>query len=219
MNIDINSFNPKNEPFTIPRRYIDGRLFSKKECTFSGRRDCLNTTDLSELVKLHGKAIYGFCRKLAKDINDADDLYQETFLKAMELCHKINKDNNPKGFLISIAVGLWKNKCRKHGRRQRIAPTEEFSEDVYNGYILESKSTPEDIIISNELSAIVQMAVETLNAKLKIPLYMYYTAEMSIADIASSLKISQGTVKSRLHKARGALKNLLQLEVSQYEKY
>lgn len=73
--------------------------------------------------------------------------------------------------------------------------------------------------MSNELSAIVQMAVDTLNVKFKIPLYMYYTAEMSIEDIASSLKIPQGTVKSRLHKARKTLKNLLQLEVSQYERY
>lgn len=179
----------------------------------------MNTTDISELVELHGRAIYGFCHKLAKNVNDTDDLYQETFLKALELCHKIDKENNPKGFLIAIAIGIWKNKCRKYGRRQRIAPSEEFCEDTSSGYILKSESTPEDIVMSNELSAIVQMAVDTLNVKFKIPLYMYYTAEMSIEDIASSLKIPQGTVKSRLHKARKTLKNLLQLEVSQYERY
>ena len=177
----------------------------------------MDITDLSDLVRLHGKAIYGFCHKLAGNKTDTDDLYQETFLKAMELCHKIDKHNNPKGFLISIAIGLWKNNRRKYVRRQRIAPIEEFNEDMSNGYILKDESTPEDIVISNELSAMIQTAADTLNDKLKIPLYMYYTAEMSNEDIASALKIPQGTVKSRLYKARKALKNVL--EVNMYEKF
>jgi RNA polymerase sigma-70 factor (ECF subfamily) len=178
----------------------------------------LNIADLSGLGELHGKAVYGFCHKLAKNQADTDDLYQETFLKAMELCHKIDKDNNPKGFLISIAIGLWKNKRRKYARRQRIAPTEGLNEDVNNGYISGSGSTPEDIVISNELRARVQTAADTLNDKLKLPLYMYYTAEMSTEDIASALRVPRGTVKSRLHKARQTLKNILEQEAGKYEK-
>jgi RNA polymerase sigma-70 factor (ECF subfamily) len=183
--------------------------------SYAERRGSLDAVDLSKLVKSDGKAIYGFCHKLAKNQVDADDLYQETFLKAMELCHKIDKDNNPKGFLISIAVGLWKNKRRKYAWRQRIAPIEELNDDVNSCYMIKAESTPEDIIISNELRVMVQNAADTLNDKFKIPLYMYYTAGMSNEDIASALKIPLGTVKSRLHKARLALKNIL--EVSEYE--
>jgi RNA polymerase sigma-70 factor (ECF subfamily) len=58
----------------------------------------LDTADLDSLVESHGKAIYGFCYKLIKNKADTDDLYQETFLKAMELCHRIDKNNNPKVF-------------------------------------------------------------------------------------------------------------------------
>lgn len=175
----------------------------------------MDIADLSNLVKLHGKAIYGFCRRLAKNQPDADDLYQETFLKAAELCNKIDNDSNPKGFLISVAAGLWKNKRRKYAWRKRIAPVEELSDD---NYIFKDESTPEDIIISNELQIMIQTAADTLNDKLRIPLYMYYTAEMSIEDIASSLKIPLGTVKSRLYKARKVLKDILELEVCKYEK-
>jgi len=176
----------------------------------------LEVADLNNLVKLQGKAIYGFCHKLAKNKADTDDLYQETFLKAMELCHKIDKANNPKGFFISIAIGLWKNNCRKYARRQRIAPLEELNEAVCKDYTDKDESTPEDIFISNELCIMIQNAADTLNDKLRIPLYMYYTAEMSNEEIALALKIPQGTVKSRLHKARKALKNIL--EVSDYDK-
>lgn len=177
----------------------------------------MNNADLSDLVRLHGKAVYGFCYKLAGNKVDTDDLYQETFLKAMELCHKIDKNNNPKGFLISISIGLWRNNRRKYARRQRIAPIEELNEEISNGYIVKDTLTPEDMVISNELSAMIQAAANSLNDKLKIPLYMYYTAEMSNEDIASALKIPQGTVKSRLYKARKALKNVL--EVNEYEKF
>lgn len=176
----------------------------------------MDSIDLSELVKLDGRAIYGFCLRLAKNKADADDLYQETFLKAMELCHKIDKGNNPKGFLTSISIGLWKNNRRKHARRQRIAPTEELNEAADLDYSIREESTPEDIIISRELVMMIQAATDTLNDKLKIPLYMYYTAGMSNEEIASALKIPQGTVKSRLHKARKALKNIL--EVNEYDK-
>ncbi|QZY57581.1 RNA polymerase sigma factor [Crassaminicella profunda] len=172
----------------------------------------MDIADLSELIKLHGKSIYGFCYKLTKDKTDTDELYQETFLKAIELCRKIDKDNNPKAFLISIAIGIWKNKRRKYAWRQRIAPTQELNEDVNDDYIFKDELTLENIVISNELRVRIQTAVDTLNDKLRIPLYMYYTAEMSIQDIASALKIPQGTVKSRLYKARKALKNILKLE-------
>lgn len=57
---------------------------------------------------LYGKDVYGFCLRLARNKDNADDLYQETFLKAIELSNRIDKSKNPKGFLVSIAVGLWK---------------------------------------------------------------------------------------------------------------
>lgn len=171
----------------------------------------MDITELSNVVNLHGKAIYGFCQKLAKNKTDTDDLYQDTFMKAMELCYKIDKDNNPKALLISIAIGLWKNNCRKYAWRRKIAPIEEINEEVNNDYIFKDESTPEDIVISNELCTTIQTAANTLNDKLKIPLYMYYTAEMSIEEIALALKIPQGTVKSRLYKARKTLKNILEV--------
>lgn len=86
----------------------------------------MNIDDLIELVEQHGKSIYRFCYKLAGNKADADDLYQDTFLKAVELRFKMNPSHNPKAFLISIAVRLYKNHRRKLAWRQRIAPTTEF---------------------------------------------------------------------------------------------
>ncbi|HHV98617.1 MAG TPA: RNA polymerase sigma factor [Clostridiaceae bacterium] len=170
----------------------------------------MDNMEIDSLVVMYGKAVYGFCLRLAKNKDIADDLYQETFLKALELSRKIDKSNNPKGFLISIAVGLWKNNCRKYARRQRLAPEGELNEDSASGFVCDS-STPEEIVIFRERCAVIRNEADKLNDKLRIPLYMYYTAEMSVKDIASALRIPQGTVKSRLHKARKILKNVLEV--------
>lgn len=170
----------------------------------------MDTSELEELMEIYGKAVYGFCHKLAKDKADADDLYQETFLKAVELCQKINRDRNPKGFLISIAAGLWKNNRRKNARRNQIAPAEERCDELSAADMPGDGPTPEEIVISRECRSLIQTATNELKEKLKIPLYMYYTAEMSIDEIAQALKIPKGTVKSRLYKARKELEQVLE---------
>ena len=66
----------------------------------------MDIDELIELVQLHGKSIYGFCYKLTGTKEETDDLYQETFLKAVELRHKMDGERNPKAFLIAIAVHI-----------------------------------------------------------------------------------------------------------------
>ncbi|MBB6673350.1 RNA polymerase sigma factor [Cohnella nanjingensis] len=168
--------------------------------------------ELSDLVRLHGKALYGFCYKLAGNKADTDDLYQETFLKAMELRYQMDANRNPKGFLISIAIRLRQNSRRKFAWRRRIAPAAAFDEAADKALWTNGVGAPEHAVLSNELRGTIQAAADSLNEKLKIPLYMHYTAEMSIEEIASALRIPPGTVKSRLHKARNTMKTILEAD-------
>lgn len=170
--------------------------------------------ELSNLVQTHGRALYGFCYKLMGNKEDADDLYQETFLKAMEVRHKLDANQNPKSFLISIAVHLRNNYRRKYARRQRIAPTAELNDTVDKAFLPDGVATPEDAVLSDELRRIIQTAADRLGDRFKIPLYMHYTADMSIEEIAEALEIPSGTVKSRLHQARKAMKKFLEVEIS-----
>lgn len=175
--------------------------------------------DISDLIGLYGDNVYALCRKLAKNKADTDDLYQDTFLKAMERCHNIEENRNPKGFLISIAVKLWKNKSRKYARRSKIAPQEELIDGADYSYIFFDNMTPEDIVISRELIVTIHRAVDTLNDKLRLPLYLYYTADMSNREIANILKIPQGTVKSRLFKAKRLVRDYMELEANKDGKF
>lgn len=169
----------------------------------------MNKIQLEQCIRDYGKEIYTFCCHLTGSVSEAEELYQDTFLKAMELLHKIDYDNHPKSFLISIALHLWKNKKRKYAWRMRIAGTQEFSEEVIDN--LESNSLPEEELLREEMNAMVRRAVSKLEDKYRIPVYLFYTLQMPVAEIGKVLKVPVGTVKTRLHKARTLLKKELEV--------
>ncbi len=162
---------------------------------------------VADLVDKYKDPVYKFCRSLTYSKEDADDLFQETFLKAFEQLHKVNASDNPQSFIFSTALYLWKSWKRKYARRNRLAPVEPLDEMVV------SDINMEDSFVAQEERHIVRQLVEALPDKFRIPIILYYTIEMSVSDIASTLKVPVGTVKSRLFKARNLIeKGLVMIE-------
>lgn len=124
-------------------------------------------------------------------------MYQDTFLKTLELLDKIQKDGNPKSYLLSVAIRIWKNRNRKINRRNSIAPmeSEEPMEPAAGGN--GERSEVEDHLLKKEEIRYVQTTLRKLPEKYRIPLCLYYGEELTIEDIAGCLRIPQGTVKSR----------------------
>ena len=160
-----------------------------------------NINLFAEIADKYGDSVYKFCRGLtysySNSKNDADDLFQETFLKVFEQPDKINGSDNPQGFLFSAALYVWKSWKRKYARRNRIAPFVELLDETNNMSI----SVEDDYITREEIRQ-TRALVESLPEKYKIPVILYYSMEMSVSDIAKTLKLPDGTVKSRLFKAR-----------------
>ncbi len=178
----------------------------------------MTIAELKQCIDCYGKEIYGFCRHITGNLQDGEDLYQDTFLKAVELADKIDINQNPKSYLISIAVRLWKNRSRKRAWRQRIAgigPYDEHTE-IHNEEQEGEVQTPETEVLISEQNAFVSKCVRELEEKYRLPIYLYYSAELSVKEIAECMKLPQGTVKSRLHKARTIIKE--KLEVAGYDR-
>ena len=166
--------------------------------------------ELEACINEYGKAIYSFCRQLTGNRQEADDLYQDTFLKAMELNGKIDYNNNPKSYLLSIALRIWKNKKRKYAWRKRIADTRSIVEEQDAEMDAPAGPSPEERAIDKEECDIVRRAVEKLPERLKLTVLLFYMEELPAKQIAAILKIPTGTVLSRLHQARKILRKELE---------
>ena len=170
----------------------------------------MDISQINELVDDYGKDIYNFCRKLTYDEFDAEELYQDTFLKVMDVADRIDAENNPKSYLISVCISLWNNKKRKYARRNRIAPTEYIDEET-RADVYKSDTTPESEVLKKELLDIVNRTVSELDDKMRIPFLLFYNSGISIENISKMIDCPAGTVKSRLHNARAIIKSKLEV--------
>lgn len=170
----------------------------------------MKVAELEKCIELYGKDIYAFCRQLTYSKQEAEELYQDTFLKAMELIHKIKIEENPKSYFLSITLRLWKNSKRKYARRRKIADMTSLTDEKQD--IEESGYSLEDEVIARERAREVREAIKELAEKYRLPVYLYYMEELPVQEIASVLKIPKGTVKSRLYQARELLRKKLEVE-------
>ena len=152
--------------------------------------------DVARLIDTHSAMLYRLCRNLTYSKEDAEDLFQETWCDVLRKPQKLQDAKSPQSFLCQAALYLWKSEKRKYARRKRIAPVESHDLEIPSEQNLE-----QDLLQQTE-KELVQRLVEDLPEKFRIPLVLHYTLEMDIAEIAKTLGLPTGTVKSRLFYAR-----------------
>lgn len=166
--------------------------------------------ELEECIDTYGRDIYSFCRHLTGNAQEADELYQDTWLKVVELLDNIDSTGNVKSYCLSVALKIWKNKKRKYAWRKRIAGTQDYLNEESQEYLLSESTTSEERILEEERNRLVWKAVNELQEKLKTVTLLYYMEELDTAQIAEVTNVSVGTVKSRLYHARKLLKKKLE---------
>lgn len=159
---------------------------------------------IDNLIDKYGRDIYSFCVYLTGSRDLADDLYQQTFLIALSK-NEIDLQKNPKSYLLSVAVNVRNNQRRKFLWRRNKFETVPMDEETGIG----SDEDIEKDILRKERDDEVRKAVGELPEKMRQVVILFYTEDLQITQIAKILKISEGTVKSRLHNARKILKERL----------
>lgn len=187
----------------MPVRYINegpqtGALRLKRTDRNMPERDFDSIyTDFSRLV-------YWAAYSVLSNKEQTEDVTQNVFISVLKNMDKISglDDAQLKGWLYRVSV----NAALDHKRRSRH---EVLSDEPLGVEIADSGMTPEDEAVESETSALVRETIEQLDPGYRGVLKMHYFADMSVADIASALNISQGTVKSRLSRGRALLAKAL----------
>jgi len=160
------------------------------------------------LVRQHQKFVYNLALKLSGNPDDAMDISQDTFIKAYTNLGSFRGDSRLSVWLYRLCY----NASMDYLRRNRNNNTTSLSSDTDEEQTMDVPDPalqPDELAEKKELQRIVRDAVNKLPEKKRQMIIMAEFSDMSYADIAEELNISEGTVKSRLSRARASLAEIL----------
>ncbi len=168
--------------------------------------------NLETLVQVWSPKIYGLALRLTCQPHEAEDIAQETFLRAIEHWQDFREDSEVGTWLYRICVNVWKNQVRASQRRsfwERLSVLHlGFRKDA-NAEDLAAPDLPLDSHLeANDRTQQLKRALARLDPEDRAVLIMREIDDLSYEDISSYLGIPLGTVKSRLGRTRNKLKNL-----------
>lgn len=158
---------------------------------------------IDQYIQQYGKRIYGLCLSLCANKTEAEDLYQETWLRALKHLDQYDREKPFEPWLTKICVNTYRNFLRRMAR----SPLVSFKSNEEKDAMLNAIPAPE-----REDHRQLYEAIGKLPEKYRLTIILYYFRDMDVATTAQALAIPEGTVKSRLSKARKLLKEVLQSE-------
>jgi RNA polymerase sigma-70 factor, ECF subfamily len=169
-----------------------------------------NQADFETDAMQYAPQLYSAAMRMARNPADAEDLVQETFLKAFKGYGSFEAGTNLKAWLYRILTNTYINKYRKDRRR----PTESDLGDVEDLYLYrrigseqtaDSSRSAEDRVLDGLVESDIKQAVESLPENFRVPVLLADLEGFAYKEIAEILDIPIGTVMSRLHRGRKAL--------------
>ena len=165
-----------------------------------------DTRAFRRLVEAHMRPIYALGYRLLGNHDDADDVAQETFVRAWQALARYDERYTVSAWLRTIATRLALNEIAKR-RRRRTEGGELF--DTVAETHAEAAPGPEAEFEGAETRVRIEVALEALPQEFRVPLVLRTYEELSYAEIARLLEIPVGTVMSRIHRARCLLREQL----------
>lgn len=165
----------------------------------------------SELVSHYDRRVFRMAKQITQNDDDAEDVLQESFLKAYTHLDNFKGDSKFYTWLVRIAVNEALMKLRKR-RSDRTVPLDEpidTGEDEMVREIAVWEENPEDTYSREELATILDQAVQSLRPAYRTVFILRDIEELSIEETAQALDLSISAVKSRLLRARLQLREKL----------
>jgi RNA polymerase sigma-70 factor (ECF subfamily) len=160
-----------------------------------GHRDSFD-----QLVLRHQRRVYSIARRMTGDHDEADDLSQDTFLAVYRSMDRFDERQSFAAYISRIAINLSINHLRHRKRWLKIQTRGEEKAVGAEG------NGPQEQMEKKENLDRLNEAIQSLPPDQKAVLVLKVYQEYSYKEIAATLKVSMGTVMSRLHRARSCLR-------------
>jgi RNA polymerase sigma-70 factor (ECF subfamily) len=166
--------------------------------------------EFSSVVASHRPQIFRFLLASTRDVDLAETLTQECFLKAHRNWSNFRGDSSAMTWLMRIAINLqkdhWRNRRMQFWRQTR---TNSVDLDEASEWLPSGESSQEQKLLARERVAQVWSAVEGLSERQRTVFLLRYVEELELAEIARTTGLSEGTVKAHLSRALGRVRSEL----------
>ncbi|MBE4909693.1 RNA polymerase sigma factor SigW [Bacillus luteolus] len=164
----------------------------------------------AEIVELYKDKVFQLCYRMLGNRHEAEDIAQEAFLRAYVNIHSYDTKRKFSTWLYRIATNLSIDRIRKkkpdYYLDAEVAGAEGLT--MYS-QVAADVSLPEDEVESLELQETIQKEILKLPDKYRSVIVLKYIDELSLKEISEILDLPVGTVKTRIHRGREALRNQL----------
>jgi RNA polymerase sigma-70 factor, ECF subfamily len=179
----------------MPRSHIDTRL-----------------AETMVLENLDG--LYGYAMVLTRNHAEAEDLVQETFVRAIQAMGRLRTGSNVKGWLFTILRNVWLNLLRKSRNGPQMVEIGDGDGDGVADSVAEPAKNSHDLYVSKVEAQEVRAAIQELSVEFREIIVLREYEDLSYQEIASVLDCPVGTVMSRLGRARAKLRALLSAKLT-----
>ncbi len=161
---------------------------------------------LGELYDRHQLMVYRTALAISNDPEAAADLLQDVFLRLHRFADRVDPCRPLEPWLYRVTTNLTYTYVKR--RHRWFSPLEDIAEWLAGN----KKQTPQYMAEMDEESQQVHQAIASLPLQQRVVIVLYYINDLSLQEIATILDVPEGTVKSRLHYGRKALKKQLNLD-------
>ena len=178
----------------------------------SWNQDAAGRIDATDIEDVDG--LYSYALVLTRNHAEAEDLVQETYVRAMRAMGRLRADSNMKGWLFTILRNIWLNQLRKWRNGPQMVDIEV---DGVANCVVEPSKGAHDIYVSKVEAEQVRAAIQELPLEFREVILFREYEDLSYLEIARILDCPVGTVMSRLGRARGKLRALLSARLTGFD--
>jgi RNA polymerase sigma-70 factor (ECF subfamily) len=165
---------------------------------------------LGTLCERYHRPLYGYLHRMLGDAAEAEDVFQETFLRVVKHLPRFEEGRRVKPWVYTIASNLVKNVYRsRHYREKTSIDQESATGEPLSRSLAALGNAPIDAAADRERAVAVREAIDRLTPTSRDALVLFYFQGLAYEEIAQALEVPLGTVKSRIHNALSKLAGLL----------
>jgi RNA polymerase sigma-70 factor (ECF subfamily) len=186
-----------------------------REDDIVARARARDEASIREIIRRHNRRLYRIARSILRDDSEAEDVLQETYIKAFTHLSEFRGDSSLDTWLCRIAMNEALGRLRRRRKMTDLSAVEEErqSAEVIRLHAGSPEVDPERRVAQHEIRQLLEEAIDRLPEEFRVVLIARAVEDMSVDETASALGLNPETVKTRLHRARQRLRAMLEARV------